>query len=381
MSPADLNTEEAQHDAMLARPEEISLANGAAGTLLLQAHLYGLAPTAARRARIAETIEVLVAAVQSRDLPVTLWTGLVGILYAFEYAHAVDPALLPSPVAAFVADIDELLAGYVARRDASLGFDLITGLAGIGTYALMRSDGGAARELYRTVESVLAEQSESAAAGRVWRTAGRFLGPLAPAESRKHGHVDLGVAHGLPGVVLLLAGALRHGLATGDTTRYLREGAAALVALRGEPVDGACYPYYSSQRGGSRLAWCYGDLSVGFALHAAGAALSDPALGETAHVLVAERLAQPDESFGLADHALCHGHAGVLHLVGKMARERAEPVYLRRMAAWRAAIADGAQPLAGHTGLLEGSGGVLLALQDGVARGRHHWDVCLCMGF
>ena len=71
---------------------------------------------------------------------------------------------------------------------------------------------------------------------------------------------------------------------------------------------------------GTRLAWCYGDLGIAFALYRAARARGrdDPA---EALALARNRGTETQEQAGVLDAGLCHGTAGVAHLY--MRRHRA----------------------------------------------------------
>ncbi|WP_426343772.1 lanthionine synthetase LanC family protein [Pseudoduganella sp. R-32] len=383
MFAAHDQTERQNLTQLMGNPNYPYLSGGLAGGLLMQTERYAVHPTAERRARLEQLLQALINAIQKHPLEVNLWSGLVGILYAFEFVRASAPEILPAAVADFVDEMDAQLGDYIRSRATTLHFDLISGVAGIGAYALMRTNLEAARNLYAIVEASLVAMSTRTTAGRTWHTQPIHLGPLAPASARANGHTDLGIAHGLPGVVLLLAGAHYHGLGTSATPGLLQEAVAALLEYQSDPVKGSRYSYYTSQKlsQASRLGWCYGDLSAGFALHGAATALVQPALASQAHEIVLSRLAQPEASFGFSDNTLCHGHGGALHMVHKLNAAAPAPRYAEFLRTRLDLLGDGRDHYALQPGLLEGSCGVLLAMEDRHSRGRHHWDVCLTFGF
>jgi hypothetical protein len=69
----------------------------------------------------------------------------------------------------------------------------------------------------------------------------------------------------------------------------------------------------------SRLAWCYGDLGIGFALLHAGRVLQkndwiDEAIQTFTHAALRRNLKQN----GLVDASFCHGTAGVAHIFNRL---------------------------------------------------------------
>lgn len=82
--------------------------------------------------------------------------------------------------------------------------------------------------------------------------------------------MDLGLAHGLAGAICALASIIRVTDLPG-TRNALRRTAESLA--KQHRAGATMYPYGTGDAGPSRLGWCYGDMSVGFALSAAGGSL------------------------------------------------------------------------------------------------------------
>ncbi|MEW1655095.1 lanthionine synthetase LanC family protein [Streptomyces sp. NPDC093707] len=67
--------------------------------------------------------------------------------------------------------------------------------------------------------------------------------------------------------------------------------------------------------------WCYGAPGVSRALQLAGRALDRPDWTVLAAESVERLLTLPLERWGITDHALCHGWAGALHQLGRLAED------------------------------------------------------------
>ncbi|MBV6320617.1 lanthionine synthetase LanC family protein [Duganella violaceipulchra] len=354
---------------------EASLANGLAGALLMQGQMYSRFPTATHRQLITALVEKLIEVIQTRELDSSLWHGITGVLYAIEFIRSVDANLIPVELEEFIADMDEQLLAYVEGGSRTLHFGLATGVAGLGAYALMRNDIEMSKRLYGAVEDALLAMSIEENGRRVWLTRQGLRRPLTSAATGVQGQVDIGMTQGLAGLVQLFSGAVRYGLGSARTPELLQSTVEALVAYRRPPTQGATFPYLAAQTAevGSGLAWCYGDLSAATAIHSAGLALIRDDWQALGRDIIEERLMQPAHTFHLHDDSLCHGRAGAMHLLNKI--YGGSPAFPVPQAL------NGGESIKPRHGLFAGSAGLLLTKIDGAHRGRHHWDVCMYMGF
>src|SRR5262249_2892248 len=135
------------------------------------------------------------------------------------------------------------------------------------------------------------------------------------------GPFDLGLAHGAPGVIAVLASILAQGV-EGDRARDLIDG--AIEWLGGERLPSTAASRHSSSAGpaptgdASRLAWCYGDLGIASALHLAGRIADVRAWREEAVALALQSGARDPAAARVRDAAICHGAAGVAHMLNRL---------------------------------------------------------------
>ena len=199
----------------------------------------------------------------------------------------------------------------------------------------------------------------------------------------KHPHtgdpeINLGLAHGVPSILLALS------LQTGDADAMdmLTRGVDFLLSCRqNNTANGSLFPHrltngLPDQPG--RLAWCYGDAGVGAALWQIALNCNRPdwqadAIG-ILHNAAARRGAEPNR---VLDACLCHGSAGLALLFYKMAIVSGHTEFLDAASHWTRATLDHGQSPAAAAGyqflttgnhyvssysLLEGITGVGLAL-------------------
>jgi hypothetical protein len=359
---------------------EASLSRGVAGGALLFAALE----RAGRADQSLPTGRALLAkAVRSanRDrLAPSLWSGVGGVAYAVSQLTG----RAPTP---------ELLAWFAAwtRGRPACEYDLISGIAGIGVLALeLLPDPGAA-ELLDAVVGRLAATAECSELGIAW--------PVPERRARVHHH-DAGVAHGVPGVIGLLAGALASP-APPPNTRELLEGTVRwILAQRLEPGAPSALPYVI---GGpyphtpARLAWCYGDAGAAIPLLLAAAALGDEQLWASARDLALGAAARDGATAGVVDAGICHGAAGLAHLFGRIWQLTGEDAFAVAGRRWLERVVElrrPSLPVAGFPslmperregrlmpravgGLLEGAAGVGLALLAACHHDEPSWDRAL----
>jgi hypothetical protein len=274
-------------------------------------------------------------------------------------------------------------------------FDIVSGLAGIGVYALERGDAG--RALAERVVVELERSARPRAGGVAWFTPFEELPPwhqvLAPG-----GYWNLGLAHGTPGPIALLARCVAADVAADRARALLAAAVPALLAVAPASPGGRFGSWHHAsgevlKEKNGRLAWCYGDLGVTVALVAAARATGDAAWLDEALALARDCAARTLEKAFIFDAALCHGAAGVAHLFHRLAVASADAAIAAAARTWidRTLAMRNSEPLAGfpmskfdtETGsrhwrpnatLLEGACGVALALHAAISVDEPLWD-------
>lgn len=223
----------------------------------------------------------------------SLYRGITGLGWAMQTFPM--PELLEGRDET-LRDLDRLLAdGIEVTRN--LNIDIINGVAGIAVYAIARGrEQDSSFELWRSLDDVFSRYFSS------WS-----IGDHLPHKSAAN---NLGVAHGVPG--LLAVGAVAHarGLLP-ENTGALLGSALDLLWTHARLEDGMyTYPTHHGAPARSRLAWCYG--ALGMAATFRNAIPLDPANAERAVRMIESGIAQyASGAHGIRDATLCHGHAGV----------------------------------------------------------------------
>jgi len=210
---------------------------------------------------------------------------------------------------------------------------------------------------------------------------GLRVGVPHPGESRGRnlGRINLGVGHGVPGVLAGLTIAMRHGVVLATTEPTLRAAAHWLIQrsfldelgacswptmyLAGEPNPAVC----------QQQVWCYGTPGISWMLWEAGRELGDEQISDFALAAMSSVCRVWDERRYLRNTTpgshltMCHGAAGVLAIADAFARhaDHADSACLRdRLLGYLAGRMDEVAELAKlDLTMLTGASGVLAALQ------------------
>jgi hypothetical protein len=272
-----------------------------------------------------------------------LFAGLSGVAWAESVVSRLQG---DGPVGS--EDVDELIVETLAGPwSGPLGLE--SGLAGIGVYGLER-----ARTDPRVLDLVVAHLA-GAPPGLV---------------------TALGMADGLAGITAFTALAARSGAAR----EVLSEVAGAILARQeSNGARPACAPAPGAGAACPRSGWCDGDVGIAAALAVARPLLAHPQVPlALAAALDAVALTRPSE---VAELGLCHGLAGVAHVLHRVAASKQRDQAWAGAALWGRALLDrldaGTRPAG--PGFLTGSAGVSLALLALATDNPPVWDRALLL--
>jgi hypothetical protein len=328
----------------------LGVAGGPAGTAILYAYLSRALPGQGYADRAASEIDEAMSTLAGTVVPPGLYAGFAGVGWAVEHLRH-D---LPDIDGETNEPIDEAMLTWLGRQPWDHDYDLISGLVGLGVYALERLPHGRGRACLEQVIDRLAETAEHQADGLAWLTRPERMIPEIR-EDYPQGYYNLGMAHGVPGVIALLGEACAAGVAR-ERARPMLEGAVRwLLAHRQPDTVGSTFP--TTRRPGfgdapmpSRLAWCYGDLGVAAALLGAARHVGEPRW-EAEALEVARRAAQRSpEQARIRDTGLCHGAVGVAHLFNRCFQATGDSVLGEAARFWFVRALDMRQPGQGLAG-------------------------------
>ncbi len=367
------------------REEKGGLLTGLSGMSLFMAY-YGRYSHQVRYRRMAEEmLEQAFDSVQRQWHPVSLCSGVPGILWSAD--HLQQQGLIDIDYDATAAD-DFLLTEMInaaTRND----FDFLHGAGGLLFYFINRKNGIEEAFLDRVI-ALLQQHAVSEGEGKLsWKS---YIDIQQPKLVR-----NLSLSHGMSSMVIILCQAYRRyrlrpleDLIRGAILFLLscKNKASGLISI----FPGAVGDIQSDEN--SRLGWCYGDLGVALALLKAGATLSEYSwTSEALRILEHASYRRDLKQNHILDAGLCHGAAGIAHIFNRVYQQVSEKKFLEAARYWfRQSLKmekeesyglAGYQAFNGITGwkdemqLLEGIAGIGLAYLGAVDTNAADWDQCL----
>ena len=288
------------------------------------------------------------------------------------------------------ATADALLDEVLRASPCLLPCDVRDGLAGIGLYALERWPAPSARPLLELVVDRLEDTSETLEDGRVtWRAPQVYWRLHGRDATFPRGLFTVGVAHGVPPALAVLAAAHRLGLARERTGRML-EGGLRWLASRMPGDEASRLPHYlhgEEPFHDERLSWCVGPPGI-TAVAWWAARVWGHADWEARTLAWAEHAARASLERACPLSAnLCCGTAGTAHLFLRLFQETRRPVFEEAAVHWLRHTLSLRRPGLGPGGysfeqdvqkpvadLQFGAAGIALALHAATSGHVPEWD-------
>jgi hypothetical protein len=379
-------------EALSARERDLddgpSVAGGIAGLAVLHGYLAQTDGGQDHAAVAAHCLRRATAAAADHPGAASLYGGLTGVGWALAHLQGRLRGLDGEDE---LAEIDQVLFEHLQQSPWPDTYDLIDGLAGFGVYALERGPRPEAIACLERVIERLAETAEHRPDGITWVSCQEWL----PQQYRHHypaRYYNLGLAHGVPGVVALLGRACAAGVAVARA-RPLLEGTVRWLLAQQTPGGFSSGIEKEHADKPARLAWCYGDPGVAAALLWTARLVDEPAWEQEARVIARRAAQRPGEQSGVVDAGLCHGAAGLGHLFNRLFQATGDPCLGEAARFWLARTLQMRRPGRGvggyeawqldddgqvtwiaDPGLLTGAAGIALALLAATTPVEPAWD-------
>lgn len=323
-----------------------------------------------------------------------LYGGFTGVAYAVTHVETPLSALSEG---VDLQEVDAALGKYLTRTPWPDHYDLINGLVGFGVYMLQRLPRKIAIVNLERIVAHLSELAERSDQGITWHTSPEQL-PLGSREQYWQGWYNLGVAHGVPGVIALLGEIVAENIAQPEARELLDGSVRWMLAQKLPEGTGSWFDIYlgvGHEPCASRLAWCYGDPGVSVALLRAAQCIGEPEWERAAIEIAKAALKRPLSRSGVSDASLCHGSAGLGHIFNRLYQSTREKPFRQAARFWfdhtrqirrpgegvggflyHSVDGEDVQEVA-EPGILQGAAGIGLALLAAITHVEPAWDQML----
>jgi lantibiotic biosynthesis protein len=218
----------------------------------------------------------------------------------------------------------------------------------------------------------------------------------------KPNKINLGLAHGIPSVLKYSLECYKKNVCPVLSKGIAEKVIDYIITHANSDKNESYYGYaiedeHIEDSIGSRLAWCYGDLTIAYILYQASVVLSRSEIGEYAMEIFSHCLLRKEpENTGVFDAGFCHGSAGIAHIYNKMWHQTGDDRFKKATEYWLAETLNYSQfedgiigykkfdpelkggPYVSDPSLLEGTIGIALVLFSYLTN-DFDWDYCMLL--
>jgi lantibiotic modifying enzyme len=375
------------------RHKSISLFSGRSGTIIYLLELFKATGDNLYKDHLLNNLDYIFDELnRSERLICTYCDGIAGWGWLIEFLKS--EGIISNEYDSVLDDLDLLLEEQIAILTAQKNFDLLHGLLGLGVYFLKRKNLKNCEKILLLLEAFAVEDEFEV----------KFI--RHDTLKMKDEIYDLGLPHGNIGSLYFISKCYSIGICTELCLRLLRKGIDFYLNNLQDPTLAGCFfpnkfPVKTYQKGlndvaRSRMAWCYGDLTILYSLFSISRQLN---LTEfSAKILDMLILLCGKKIFILtqiSDACFCHGSSGIAYIFLKLYNITGVEIFNDAANYWLdqtlqygnevgfAGYLFGVSDLnkqikAPSSGILEGIGGIGLVLLEFKHKNKHNnWDECL----
>lgn len=390
-----------------------TLSQGYPGLICLFTELNFFFPNEKWDAMNHHCVEKLVQAIKQRGIyNSSLFAGTAGICLSLDIASQGNGNYSTLRSSLHSQLLKEIRANYLEplyqAKQEGLGFpprlyDLISGLTGMLPYLLRQTNRQDTLPIILEMLSILVDLTKPLTVeGKHvpgWLIPAKYTNP---GEHCVHGCLDTGMAHGIAGVLCVLAKALHQGISVQGHQSAMRSIITWLQKMQYN--IGSFQNIWPSRFGAHysphdhpeiitscRDGWCYGAPGTAFSLFMAAHALQDPLLYDYALEAMRSACHRLNTNDSLDCLSICHGKAGALAIMHQMYlaagipvfAQTAEQICLKILKEYKEELPfgfkthttsqDGTEKAVDSLSIIEGTIGIVLSLLFQQSRQSRSW--------
>lgn len=324
---------------------DLSIAGGYPGILPLFVELDLLFPSEGWNYAVHDYVLKIRDAIQLNGLgSLTIFGGLTGVCYYLRQASIGETKFTK-----MLNKLDEFLAkglmsshvnpmrNYLEKSEPCPPhlYEVIQGLSGVGVYALMNLSNPLFENLAKEIIELLILITNTIEVNGVevpgWFISSQHFFLEEEKDSYPNGNFNLGLSHGIPGVLAFLSIAFLHQVQLEGQREAIAKVAFWVQEKRRHDQQRFFWDTHISleeeiskalkSQPKSKDAWCYGTPGVARSLYLAGQALSDDSIKNCALEAYQSIFSSASDEWFLHGPSFCHGYSGLLMITKLMARD------------------------------------------------------------
>ncbi|HEU4552031.1 MAG TPA: lanthionine synthetase C family protein [Chitinophaga sp.] len=381
-------------DRFTAQETTPGLLSGYSGYALFYAYYHRLTGRQAHLRKMEQLVMQMLHAMATTEMEHSHCNGIAGMAWCLQ--HLMRQGFIEKEEGADAfAETDKLLHAYIDEELSGRHYDFLHEGLGAVLYFLEREPDANVNAYLEKVVTHLAQAAMPMITGISWKDG--FVWKHQPGN-----HFNLGLAHGMPAILAVLALLYERGICLQRTRALIEGGVEWLLSTRNTAAAPgiSCYPGMVTAdntpigSANSRLGWCYGDPGIAVTLWNIGVRLQNDQYKQEACRILTQVLQYRNAANGsINDAGLCHGSMGLVHIYNRIYAGSGEQVMREGMAYWLQQTLDfrtwkdGAAGFKSHTmsgkensyNVLEGIAGIGLGLMAVLNPQAAAWDRCMLL--
>ena len=236
----------------------------------------------------------------------TFCSGIAGITYAIE--HLADQGFVDMEDTTILGGFDSFLYQNGINDFKHGNYDYLHGGTGVSLYFLLSQGTDAEGK----IENLITELEKQA----IFEDNGTVLWTSITDRTKGTHGVNISLSHGISAIIVLLSAAINRNICVEKSEKLLR--ACVQYMLNNKQDTGKFISYFpnviepGSMGQNSRMAWCYGDPGISYALLIAGKCLKEEKwINTSVEILLSSAKRISPEETQVVDACICHGSSGL----------------------------------------------------------------------
>lgn len=328
----------AELDEFTTTDTNTALLGGYTGVALFYAYYYQLTGRDEHLEKVYEIIEKCLQALSEEPMNGSHCSGVAGVSWCIQ--HLTDMGFIETDDAVDTfTDIDVLIGDFMVSELTEGRNDFLHQGLGPALYFLARLPAATAVAQLESLVQHLEKTAIRLPGGIAWKD--HFSSKSQ--EHKEQQLFNLGLAHGNPAIIDILARCYEKGIARETALPLIEESIQWLRSTRNKAgsVEQSFYPVIVDANNEvmgeahSRLGWCYGDLGIATMLWNTGKRLQRSDYQQEAKEMLQHISRHRDEKNGAVhDACLCHGSAGIAHILQQVGLAANDTVLLEASSRW-----------------------------------------------